>query len=238
MIGCAALTLGTAMAATQPVYILPLGDSITQGGKTDRPEYTYRYPLYGMLKVAGYDFDFIGSLNKGLQTEAKWPEPFDPDHEGHYGWKTAAVCDRLPEWMPKWSAAPDIALIHLGTNDQKAKDYATAIVQPLREIVTLLRQKNPRVVVLVAHLNLHGGPALQIRPLVEQMAKEISTAQSPVVTVPMYEGWVEDPKQPGADTFDWVHPNPQGQKKMAEKWLAAMRPYLDQFGKAKTSPKR
>ena len=184
------LVLAGAMSAGamgRPIYILPLGDSITQGGKTDRPEYTYRYPLYGMLKAAGYEFDFIGSQTRGLQPGAKWPEPFDPDHEGHYGWKTASVRDKLPEWMPKWAAPPDIALIHLGTNDQKADDHTRAIIEPLQDIIARLRERNPRVVVLVAHLNFNGGAPLKIRPLVEQMVRKISTPQSPVVTVPMYE---------------------------------------------------
>jgi len=228
------MAVGATVATTavaRPIYILPLGDSITQGGKTDRPEYTYRYPLYGLLKAAGYEFDFIGSLTKGLQPGAKWPEPFDPDHEGHYGWKTASVRDKLPDWMPHWPAAPDLALIHLGTNDQQADDHQAEIAQPLKDIIELLREKNPRVIVLVAHLNFNGGHALKIRPLVEQMAKEVSTPESPVVTVPMHEGWVEDPQKLGTDTFDWAHPNPQGQKKMAEKWFAAMKPFLDKLQK-------
>lgn len=35
-----------------------------------------------------------------------------------------------------------------------------------------------------------------------------------------------DPDSPTADTFDGTHPNLQGQRKMAEAWLAAMRPFL------------
>ena len=127
----------------RPIHILPLGDSITQGGRADRPEYTYRYPLYGMLTAAGYEFDFIGSLTTGLQPDAKWPTPFNPNHEGHYGWKTGAVRDKLAEWMPRWQAAPDIVLLHLGTNDQAAKDHTVAVVQPLTDIIALLRRQRP-----------------------------------------------------------------------------------------------
>jgi hypothetical protein len=61
----------------------------------------------------------------GLNPDAKWPDKngaaFDLDHEGHYGWKTAAVRDNLAKWSESWGAAPDIALIHLGTNDQDSK---------------------------------------------------------------------------------------------------------------------
>ncbi|MEM1295788.1 MAG: hypothetical protein AAGH89_10520, partial [Verrucomicrobiota bacterium] len=49
---------------------------------------------------------------------------------------------------------------------------------------------------------------------------------SPVVTVNHFEGWIEDPRKEGHDCHDWVHPNPQGEQKMAEKWFAAMIPYL------------
>ena len=222
-----AVVMGMRIAEARSIHILPLGDSITQGGVTNRPEYTYRYPLYGILKAAGYEFDFVGSLNAGLQSEAKWPTPFDLNHEGHYGWQTGAVRDKLPEWMAKWQAAPDIALIHLGTNDKSARDYLAAVGEPLKEIIILLRRQNPHVVVLIAHLNFKDSAALKIRLLVEQIAQETTTEQSPVVTVPMYEGWVANPKWADTDTFDWAHPNPQGQKKMAKKWFAAMKPYLD-----------
>jgi hypothetical protein len=46
-------------------------------------------------------------------------------------------------------------------------------------MVTLLRAKNPRVAVLIGHLNFNGGKAVEIRPLVEAMAKQISTRPVP-----------------------------------------------------------
>ena len=231
-----AVVVGGRIAEARPIHLLPLGDSITQGGVTNRLEYTYRYPLYGILKAAGYEFDFVGSQNTGLQPAAKWPTPFDLNHEGHYGWKTGAVRDKLPEWMAKWQAAPDIALIHIGTNDKSAKDYLAAVSEPLKEIIILLRRQNPHMVVLIAHLNFKDRAARKIRLLVEQLAREITTEQSPVVTVPMSEGWVENPKRADTDTFDWAHPNPQGQQKMAEKWFAAMKPYLDSLsGRPRTN---
>ncbi len=219
--------------AHNAIYILPIGDSITQGGRADRAEYTYRYPLFYKLKDAGYNVDFIGSLQTGLNADAKWPErdgmAFDLDHEGHYGWKTAQVRDNLREWMKGYPSAPDIALIHLGTNDQNATDYQTAIVQPLSDIIAMLREKNQRVTVLLGHLNFNGGAALKIRPLVDALAKEQSTLESPVLTVNHFEGWQENPDPPNPDTFDWAHPNPQGQQKMADHWFSSMKPFLDQL---------
>ena len=216
---------------SSPVCILPLGDSITQGGKIDRDEFTYRYPLYCMLKEANVDFKFIGSLTTGLEEESEWPKykgkEIDLHHEGHYGWQTAAANEKLDEWIPKWESAPDIALIHLGSNDRASEDYNKAIVEPLKEIICKLRKLNTEVVVLVGHLNFNDDTnSTKIRQLVEKMAEEISTTNSPVITVHHYKGWIDNPDKENSDTFDWAHPNPNGQKKMAEKWYETMKPYL------------
>ena len=226
----ALLVLCSALALARPLRILPLGDSITQGGRDGRPEYSYRYPLYFLLKDAGYDVHYIGSLRGGLNPDFVWPDyhgvPFDPIHEGHYGWKTGAVRDHLAEWMKTYTAPPDVVLIHLGTNDQSSKDYQTDIITPLTQIITRLRAANPHLIVLVAHLPFNGGAALQIRPLVEKMAKDLTTRKSPVVTVPIYRGWHENPDDIYSDTFDWAHPNVKGQEKLAGDWFTALQPYL------------
>jgi acyl-CoA thioesterase-1 len=217
----------------QLIRILPLGDSITQGGRNDRPEYTYRYPLYFMLKDAGYDIDFIGSLRTGLHPDAVWPDkngvPFDLDHEGHYGWRTGETRDHLREWMTHYPAAPDIVMLDLGSNDEDASDYQTAIIKPLEDIVAILREKNPKVVVLLGHFLANGRTARSIRPLMEQMARETSTPESPVITVLHYKNWHERPDLPYTDTFDWAHPNLRGQEKMAKNYFEAMRPYLNRM---------
>jgi len=228
---CNALTLGLLLSAgAETINILPIGDSITQGGRADRAEYTYRYPLFYKLKDAGYDVNFIGSLKTGLSGEFKWPDKdgvaFDPDHEGHYGWKTAAVRDKLAEWSTAWNAIPDIVLIHLGTNDRESNDYNADIVQPLKDMVTFLRTKNPRVAVIIGHLNFNEEQAVTIRKAVASGVKELTTKESPVIEVATYDGWNPDPAHAESDTFDWAHPNERGQIKLADKWLTAMRPLL------------
>ena len=214
--------------SSDKIRIICIGDSITQGGKRDREEYTYRYPLFQMLTDAGVPFDFIGTRDQGLHADAKWPDyenhSFDADHEGYYGAKTAKVRDKLKDNLGELPP-PDIALIHLGTNDQRSDDHRATILEPLKEIVALLREQNPEVTVLIGHLNFNGGAALKIRPMVEEIT-ELSTDESRVATVNHFEDWSELPSAPDTDTFDWAHPNPQGQRKMAEKWFAAMRPDL------------
>ena len=140
----------------EPIRILPLGDSITQGGRKVRAEYTYRFPPQKMLSNGHFDTEFIGSMSTGLDADFKWPDvegkPFQLHHEGHYGWKTAAVRDHLADWMKTYKHPPDIVLIHLGTNDQDAakkatdsdeknKLYKQAITDPLSDIIKMLRKK-------------------------------------------------------------------------------------------------
>lgn len=191
----------------------------------DRAEFTYRLPLQEMMLDRSVGFQFIGSRTLGVDHEASWPDvrgrTFDPAHEGYYGYTTSSVLEALLTALPALPF-PDIALIHLGTNDQGAGDFETAVVRPLEVMIARLRAKNPRIAIFLGHLNFHGGPALRIRPLVESMASRHNTTDSPVVTVAHYEGWKEHPGDPMSDTFDWVHPNPRGQRKMAHSWLAAM----------------
>ena len=106
---CLAAT-GAAMAA---ISILPLGDSITYGGRGDGGVSfpTYRAWLYQDLGASGYDVDFVGSLNK-----PDAPAGSDPDNEGHPGYTSGKVLAELPTWLNAYPP-PQVALVHLGTND-------------------------------------------------------------------------------------------------------------------------
>ncbi len=216
----------------EPIFILPVGDSITQGGKRDKQEYTYRLPLQMMLHKNGIAYDFIGSQSKGLHEDATWPEvaknvPFDPDHEGYYGNKTRKVVDKVMAAWPSYEKVPDMVLIHLGTNDQKAGDYKNTVGQPLREFIEFLQEKNPEVIVFLGHLNFEDGEAAkEIRKVVAKVAIDYHTEKSPVVTVNHYENFIEQPDKVYTDTFDWAHPNLKGQEKMARKWFEAMKGWL------------
>lgn len=221
-----------------PFRILCVGDSITQGGNKKRQEYTYRLPLQQLLREKSVAYDFIGSRKTGNETDAVWPDvaegvPFDPDHEGYYGAKTADALEKVKKAWDDKAAPPDFVLIHLGTNDQNNKPHEETVQKPLRDFIAFLRTKNPKAVIFLGHLNLNYSPgANSMRPLVEDLAKETSTEKSPVITVHHYKGWFEMPEKEQSDTFDWVHPNPQGQKKMANAWYKAMEPLLNRSGTA------
>ncbi|MGF1450409.1 MAG: SGNH/GDSL hydrolase family protein [Opitutales bacterium] len=221
------------MTQARPIYLVPIGDSITQGGIANREEYAYRYALYYLLREHGYAVDFIGSLTTGLQPGATWPDqngvPFDHDHEGVYGIRTAAALERLPAAIEQWAHPPDIALIHLGTNDQRTDDPQADIIEPLTQIIGLVRQQNPKVILFVAHIHFTSPMHVALRPHLDEMVEALDTPESPVAAIRSWEGFNADPDHPQTDTFDWAHPNPAGQLKYAQKWFAAMRPHLDRL---------
>ncbi|MEJ2008464.1 MAG: putative Ig domain-containing protein [Acidobacteriota bacterium] len=110
-----------------PVAIMPAGDSITEGynnqlqtqwgTSVDNYAASYRQKLYWDLTDAGYDFDFVGSL----QTGASLTPAFDIDNEGNPGYMASCpygageVVNDIYGWLVNNPA--DVVLLHIGTND-------------------------------------------------------------------------------------------------------------------------
>ena len=213
-----AVLIGVSGHAAPAVKILAIGDSITQGGRLGE-EYTYRLPLRDLLQEEGVQAEYIGSRTAGLDPDFQWPASFDPHHEGYYGQTTRDVVRQVEAHLPAL-AAPDIALVHLGTNDSGWRS-ATDVVAPLKSLIGELRRQNPRVAVLVAlpAKPAHAGGIL-LRWELWLMALGASTRDSPVVTVDQSS---EAQRQA---TFDGVHPSPEGQRQMAGHWLQAMLTFL------------
>ena len=213
-----ALTIGAVAFAAPAVKILPIGDSITQGGHVG-DEYTYRLPLSELLEQEGVQADYVGSRTAGLDPAFQWPASFDAHHEGYYGQKTRDVVRQVEAHLPAL-AAPDIALVHLGTNDSGWRS-GNDVVAPLKSLIVELRRQNPRVAVLVAlpAKGVRDGGIL-LRWELWLMALGASTRDSPVVTVDQSS----DAQRQA--TFDGVHPSPEGQRQMAGHWLQAMQAYL------------
>ena len=80
---------------------------------------SYRKALWDKLVAAGYEIDFVGSLNSGSAIFGAL-EP--ADHEGHPGWRDNEILNgrtsepvkgKLIEWLINHQ--PDIVLLHIGT---------------------------------------------------------------------------------------------------------------------------
>lgn len=207
------LALAAFVGATeQRVHrILPVGDSITEGGNTFS---NYRYPLWKKLHEAGYRVEFVGSRSS--------KSPDGPmRHEG-YGGKNAEFLAGIVENYFRTNST-DIVLIHAGHNHTNTEAPVKGIVAATEKMISAARGANSNVIVLVAQVIPSGNlPKYEYIPELNlalgELARRLNMPQSPVVAVDM------------ADDFDWradtnadrVHPNARGADKMATKWFLAL----------------
>jgi acetyl esterase len=204
-------------ATGQTIYhILPVGDSITEGGKTFS---NYRYPLWEKLHAAGYLAEFVGS-----RTSESRIGPLQ--HEGHGG-KNAEFLAGAAEGYFRTNTA-DIVLIHAGHNHTNIEAPVPGIVAATERMIRTARAANPRVIVLVAQVIPSGKlpkyeylPALNVE--LGRLAARLTAPESPVMAVDMAEGF--DWRTDAID--DHVHPNARGAEKMAAKWFAALTNVLE-----------
>ena len=92
------LVLISSSQASDPIKIMPVGNSITAGEHYRFPaleERTgYRKALYEMLINSGYNIDFVGSQNHGIRSEddKDW---YDWNCEAYPGWKIPDIASKL-----------------------------------------------------------------------------------------------------------------------------------------------
>lgn len=208
--------------------IVCIGDSITQGRGTEPQTQSYRYPLWKMLVDDNAYFDLVGSMTGGFDGDPDWPDymglPFDRDHEGHWGWTTDGIRDNLIGWLAGYT--PDIALILLGTNDTGTGDTVADIKEEMRDIVDILRADNPDVIIIIGQPFQEWDPFPALAAAYADLAAEETEPNSPVSVVAHAPGWISNPDLPGTHTVDWVHPNVEGDLKLATNWFEAMEPYI------------
>ncbi|MGC3000342.1 GDSL-type esterase/lipase family protein [Streptomyces sp. G35A] len=211
-----------AAAAPQatPVRVMPLGDSITGSPGC------WRAVLWNRLLDAGHtDIDFVGTLR-----EQGCAQAHDGDNEGHGGELVTNVADR--DLLPGRLAAtrPDIVVMHFGTNDVWSAVPPDRILAAYTELVAQMRASNPDMRVLVAQLipmNPTGctacaGRVADLNARIPAWAEATSTSRSPVTVVDQWTGF-----DTATDTYDGVHPNDAGDRKIAARWFPALSAVLD-----------
>lgn len=215
-------------ADNPPIKILPLGDSITCASKYKT---SYRYPLWKQLIDTGKHVEFIGSQTQKGNGGRIWATykdyPFPAANEGHSGWRTDQILDGLNNtikglttWINRYT--PDIALIHLGTNDMYQAQTPESTRDEIEQIIVTLRNKNPQIKVLLAKiipLPLPKGKNIpRLNQLLAQLASKLNQPNSPVVSVDMYSGFSLNTDM----QHDHIHPNVSGEEKMAQRWFNAL----------------
>jgi len=202
------------------VRLLPLGDSITQANKDHQ---SYRVWLWQMLESQSIAVDFVGSMDANYQGDPSFPEGFDRNHEGHWGWRSDEILEKLPEWLQLYDA--DIALIHLGTNDCLQNQAASETLDELKRIAILLRQDKPEIKIAFSTLGPNtwrNAECLeQINQGLHQLSAELSTEQSEISVVEIHAQL-----QPSEHLYDGLHPHQSGEKVIAESWFEQLEPWL------------
>ncbi len=228
--------------------IMPLGNSITQGGE-QHP--SYRYELWKMLVDNGMDFEFVGSLDTNWFRNAPNTEhgadvaspkmgetykeqTFDNKHEGHWGWTTQELLNgkenptaykrdkgKLGDWLKGYT--PDVVLMHLGTNDIIHSKGIHKTLERIELIVNQLRADNQNVAILMA----------KITPIPSTFAPVDSTNKFNSL-IPGLANKLSTPNSPiivvdvnagynpEVHTYDGLHPNQAGEKLVAKRWHDAI----------------
>jgi acyl-CoA thioesterase-1 len=218
-----------------PWKIMPFGDSITASS-------CYRAKLWTMLTERNLgSFQFVGTQSGG---DCGVPG-FTGGHEGHSCYVVTDIlkppglgrlhgCARYGDTfvgdrrdLQSWfgNADPDIVLWHMGTNNCWVKNPPVfRILQAFSAILTAIRARNPKVIVLIAKILPMNVESANVNPLndaIPKWAATNSTSASPIVVVDMFTGF--DPRW----TRDGVHPNNnEGSRWMANNWYQALVPIM------------
>jgi len=214
-----------------PVQIMPMGDSLTEGGYPG-PAASYRGYLEEMLRAAGYNFDFVGTQCGQAHSGT------DCDHEGHggftigpdepdlLGWH-ANLFDHLEAYLVE---KPDVILLLIGINDmfptENRPDDPACASAKLQTLVQRIRFLIPEVRIFVASLAPTGwfnGTEWPDYMAVCRMAETIGDAdpQDAVYFVDL-QGILEPLMNKSTDFYDGLHFSESGAQKVAEVWFDAL----------------
>ncbi|MBF0433280.1 MAG: hypothetical protein HQK83_18520 [Fibrobacteria bacterium] len=227
-------SLLTAMLAApplEPLRIMPLGNSITEGyGSTN----SWRRYLDGSLRNRGVMFDFVGSMSRHANnTQAPSTWDYDLNHEGHWGKTVDWLLPLLGDYARNTN--PDLVLLHMGTNDLRSgndpiADKVAQTVKELGQAIDTLRQVNPNVKIALAKIIPMNtdDPLSEVQALnvaIGALAAEKTTGQSPIVLVDQYTNFIIKD-----DLVDQFHTNDPGAVKMAGKWLEGIDSLIPMHG--------
>jgi lysophospholipase L1-like esterase len=210
--------------ASSPVRIMAIGDSITEARAGTAGSPSYRSGLWTKLRAQGKtNIDFVGNKSGvyGGSVGGSW----DKDHAGHWGWRADEILNgrggagKLAQWAA--AARPDVALVHLGTNDIIQGQSSDSTVAELGRVIDTLRAANPRVKVVVAKVIPSKDAAVRSRlnafnTRIPAMVKAKSTSASPVVVVDQAAGYSP------SWNYDKVHPGAKGQDHLAFRFAKAL----------------
>jgi acetyl esterase len=205
--------VSASLRAEEEVKILAVGDSITQGGHSFR---CYREFLVPMLPKGETSVRFVGPNRDRFSA-----------HCGFGGKNTSFLSGIIGEVYSRYPA--DIVLLHSGHNSFSKDKPVPKIIAATERIVETIHERNPDAIVLLAQVIPSGKlPKYAYIPeLNEELGKSAVRMNAKGIHVVLVDL---------AKDFDWksdtvedkVHPNESGARKMAQRWMSALKPVLDQ----------
>lgn len=197
----------TTRALSDPIRIMPLGDSLTEG----YPQMLggYRIPLWDQLSSAGLNTELVGSMTDDFE----WAQP---QHEGHSGWKIADLDQQVGIWLSTYQ--PDIVLLLIGTNDILLHEFE-GMNERYGALIDHIFSVKPDAWVIVSRIPPIGETALNTQ--VEAFNKALPAIVQPraaagqqISLVDLYSPFT------WADLLDGVHLIDSAYPRMAEVWNA------------------
>jgi lysophospholipase L1-like esterase len=206
--------------------IMPLGDSITEGSSSGEPlptwQVSYRKALFDQLITAGYDVNFVGSLQSGGAILV------DPDHEGHAGFRDDEVANNVLGWLNQQDPV-HIVLLHIGTNGLNSSP------DDVEDILDEIDLYSPEVWVVLARIinrqcitdpipcTASARTTLFNNNVVAMAQDRINNLQDKIIIVDMENGaGIDYSGLPLGDMWDNLHPFETGYQKMATVWFSGL----------------
>ncbi|KAF1971313.1 SGNH hydrolase [Bimuria novae-zelandiae CBS 107.79] len=206
--------LGLVIAQNATLRYMPFGDSIT--------EITcWRALLWEKLQTTEWaSMNFVGSGTK--ENNCK-DSKYDRDNEGHSGFLAIDIAkkNKLDGWLKTNPA--DVITMHLGTNDfvQQNKNVAE-VIAAFTKLVGTMRTHNPNIKIVVAQIipmgtGNYNTKIQQLNAQIPAWAAGLNKTESLIWVVDQYTGF-----SGSVDLRDGVHPNANGDQKMANVWYPAL----------------
>jgi lysophospholipase L1-like esterase len=216
----------TDTAPNEGVRVLIIGDSITGNPGC------WRAHVWQALTDAGRTVNMVGtrSLDEcGGVTNAAG-ETWDPDNAGISGITTAGMYVRIGRDGLLQRTEPDVVVVMLGTNDLLGGLDADRILEQYTLLVELVRRELPDAPIVIAAPppiaeDRCPGCQAHVDAISERLpgwAEDLSEDGSPVFVAVHVSGF-----DPALDMHDGIHPNAEGELKIAAALLPAVEAALD-----------
>ncbi len=205
-------TYNSDVNTNNPLKIMPLGDSITEGYLSS--DYGgYRDDLWGLLTNEGYNIDFVGNRSRGDGN-------FDKNHAGVTGERIDQVANRVNSLLTTYQ--PDVVLLMIGTNDILQNNNLDDAPNRLSNLIDQITNLSPNTHLFVASIppdkNLARNRLVQqYNSLIPGIVNSRWISGKNVTLVDVFSQMNSD------DLEDDVHPTPAGNNKIAQTWYKALR---------------